>query len=317
MQLQTIVPVQKIIQPISYSSKIISLGSCFAVHISEKCRYYQFQNQVNPFGILFHPIAIEQLVYFAVHDKVFVPDDVFCYQEIWSCFHAHSDMNALSEPEILDRLNLQIQQFRLAIQEASHVIITLGTAWVYRLQASEEIVANCHKLPQKYFQKELLAVDDIHRSLESCFQMLQKINPSSQIIYTLSPVRHIKDGFVGNQQSKAHLISGLHSFLSAHSDSTYYFPSYEIMMDELRDYRFYGQDLLHPNALAIDCIWNRFVENCVTLESQEVMKKVEEVQKGMSHKPFNPYSEAHQRFLDSLAQKLDELLDQYPFMNFR
>lgn len=317
MQLQTIVPIIPIENPIDYDSKVVSIGSCFAVNIADRLRQFQFRNTVNPLGILFHPIAISNLIQFAVGNKQFTSEDVFIHNEIWSSFDAHSDLNELDQEDLLESLNHKLQTFKEKLSKASHFILTLGTAWVYKKLESQKIVANCHKIPQKDFTKELLSIESCLNSLKEIEQNLRKINPNIQIIYTISPVRHIKDGFVENQQSKAHLISALHEHLLQNKHLNYYFPSYEIMMDELRDYRFFGKDLIHPNELAIGYIWEKFVSNCINPNNLTIMKMVDEVQKGLSHRPFNPYTEAHQQFLDKLAQKLDTLLEQYPFMNFR
>lgn len=316
MQLQTIVPINQLANKINYHSKMVSVGSCFAVNIAQKLTQFQFQNSVNPWGILFHPVAIEKLVTAAANNTVFTEDDVFCANEIWSCFDTHSDLNALDAESIVEAIDQKTTLFKQNLQQATHVVITLGTAWVYRLNKTNQIVANCHKIPQTNFTKQLLSVNECLVSLQNIAQNIKRINPNVQLIFTISPVRHIKDGFVENQRSKAHLISALHQFLSENNQA-YYFPSYEIMMDELRDYRFYTADLLHPNQLAIDYIWERFVANCIDLEVHQTMKKVSEVQKGLAHRPFNPYTLAHQHFLDQLAVKLDDLLEQYPFMNFR
>ena len=316
MQLQTIVPIAPLVRKISYQSQIVSVGSCFSVNMAQKFRRFQFRNSVNPLGILFHPEAISNLVRFAVDEKEFTEADVFLHNEIWSSFDAHSDLNELEQEDILDKLNAKIAVFRENIRSATHFIVTLGTAWVYRHKETGKRVANCHKLPQQQFAKELLSVTEIATSLNEIKQHIVTLNPDIQLVFTISPVRHIKDGFVENQRSKAHLIAALQQFLDENPEA-YYFPSYEIVMDELRDYRFFEKDLLHPNELAIDYIWERFTENCIEPKVIPTMKMVDEVQKGLAHKPFNPYSDAHQQFLDKLAQKLDLLLDEFPFMSFR
>jgi len=316
MKFLTEIPIKPLNQKISYQSKIVSIGSCFAVNMSEKFKQFQFQHTVNPFGILFHPQAIENLFKFALEDKIFTEADIFLHNEIWSSFDAHSDLNELEEDEVLLNLNTKIREFKTNLETASHLVITLGTAWVYRNKTSGNLVANCHKIPQKEFTKEILSVAHIQENLSRIVEIAHKINSNLKIIFTISPVRHVKDGFVENQQSKAHLITALQGFLQENSNH-YYFPSYEIMMDELRDYRFYTADLLHPNEMAITYIWDKFVENCISDESFSTMKLVDEVQKGLAHRPFNPYSEQHNLFLEKLALKLDNLLEKFPFMNFR
>lgn len=316
MKFLTEIPIKPLEEKISYDSKIVSVGSCFAVNMAEKFKQFQFQYAVNPFGILFHTQAIENLFQFALEDKLFTEEDIFLHNEIWSSFDAHSDLNELEADEVLFNLNSKIRTFRSDLESASHLILTLGTSWVYRNVTSEQLVANCHKIPQKEFTKEILSVNHIQANLKRIVEIANQINPNLKIIFTISPVRHIKDGFVENQLSKAHLIAALQGFLQENKEH-YYFPAFEIMMDELRDYRFYAADLLHPNEMAINYIWERFMVNCISEESEKTMKLVDEVQKGLAHRPFNPYSENHNQFLEKLAQKLDVLLEQYPFMNFR
>lgn len=317
MQLQTIVPIKPLEYKIDYHSKIVSIGSCFAVNMAQRFQQFQFQQAVNPFGILFHPVAIARLIDFAVKNKTFTADDVFLHNEIWSSFDAHSDLNELEQIDIIDTLNAKVVFLRERFTEASHVILTFGTAWVYRNIEKNQLVANCHKVPQNHFSKELLTVAQCENAIASIEKGIRKLNPNVQITYTISPVRHIKDGYVENQRSKAHLITALQNHLENNTEKNYYFPSYEIVMDELRDYRFFTKDLIHPNEIAIDYIWEKFVKNTIEPSILPTMKMVDEVQKGLAHRPFNPYTEAHQKFLDKLAQKLDVLLEQYPFMNFR
>lgn len=301
---------------ISYQSKIISLGSCFAVHMAARLGQYQFVNTVNPFGILFHPLAHEKLVDFAVKGHVFTPSDVFLHNDVWSCFDAHSDLNALEEEDILFQLNLKIRALREDLITGSHLIITLGTAWVYSEKSTQHMVANCHKLPQHIFEKTLLDAQIVKESLERLYLKVKELNPKIKLIYTISPVRHIKDGMIENQRSKSVLFVGLHDFMDTYKE-VYYFPSYEMLVDELRDYRYYGPDLIHPNEIALQFVWEKFKESCIEATAFPVMKLVDEVQKGLAHRAFNPYSNQHQIFLEKIAEKIDHLLEQYPHMNFR
>lgn len=318
MKLQTIVPLQKAEQPIDYSSKMLLLGSCFVENMGGKLDYFKFQQLQNPFGILFHPLALENLVECALAGKTNHVDEVFEQDGIWHCFDAHSDLNALSCEDLLNHLNQGLKETKSELEDATHVIITLGTAWVYEHQSLGKTVANCHKVPQKEFEKRLLSTEEIRSSLDRLVNWVQQANPKANIIFTISPVRHLKDGFVENQQSKAHLITSLHSVLSSRAQSRgmSYFPAYEIMMDELRDYRFYGEDLVHPNALAVEYIWEKFKDTWISPDCYSVMDEVDSVQKGLQHRPFNPDSEAHQTFRKSLRTKITYLQERYPFMKF-
>ncbi|WP_339918723.1 GSCFA domain-containing protein [uncultured Flavobacterium sp.] len=316
MHFRTQIPIPKNTQPIDYNSKIISLGSCFAVNMSEILDYFKFQNSCNPFGILFHPPAIERLIAFAVSQKVFTEADIFFYNERWHCYDAHSDLSNPDPIALINDLNTIIQSTWKQLSEATDIIITYGTAWVYRNNENSAIVANCHKVPQKQFEKQLLSIEVIQKSIQNTIHLIQSINPEVKIIVTVSPVRHIKDGFVENQLSKSHLISAIHGAFSLQVSAFNYFPSYEIMMDELRDYRFYADDMLHPSQLAIDYIWKRFKETNISETALSIMEEVETIQKSLSHKPFNPDSESHQKFEAKLKDKIATLVSQYSFMKF-
>ena len=318
MNFRTLIPIPKSNYPIEYNSKIMSLGSCFAVNMAEKLDYFKFQNSCNPFGILFHPLAIEKLIDFAVSGKQFTESDIFFYNERWHCFDAHSDLSNSSKEELLSSLNALIKSTNQHITESTHIIITYGTSWVYRNIEIDIIVANCHKVPQKQFKKELLSVEEIEESIANTVQLIHSVNPNCTIIFTVSPVRHIKDGFVENQVSKANLISALYTVLqvSALGAEGAYFPSYEIMMDELRDYRFYAEDMLHPNQVAIDYIWKRFKETTISETAFVTKDEVSTIQKSLSHKPFNPKSESHLKFESKVREKITKLESEYSFMKF-
>ncbi|MGB5430803.1 GSCFA domain-containing protein [Eudoraea sp.] len=318
MKLQTIIPLNSEKNQIDYQSTLFLLGSCFVQNIGRKLNYYQFQTLQNPLGILFHPIAIENLIIRAIEEKAYADADVFYFNERWHCFDSHSDLSDPSKENLLSNLNSALLNTRNQLGEASHIIITLGTAWVYKDVETHKRVANCHKLPQKQFTKELLTESEIEVSLKRILLKLRKVNKNASVIFTISPVRHLKDGFVENQRSKANLISAIGKIMeSASSDNNlYYFPAFEIMLDELRDYRFYAEDMVHPNNLAIDYIWKKFKSVWISEKADSVMKVVQEIQKGLAHRPFNEQAEQYQLFLKSLEEKISHLKKEYPFMNF-
>ncbi len=316
MQFSTKIPIPISDFPIDYNSKIISLGSCFAENIGEKFEYFQFQNTVNPFGIIFNPVSLEKLIYRSIQKDYFSEKDIFFHNDLWHCFEVHSELSHPDKMMFLENLNRIIELTNQQISESTHIIITLGTAWIYRNFESKEVVANCHKIPQKQFVKELLSVEEIQRSLENIIDLVSNKNPDVKFIFTISPVRHIKDGFVENQRSKAHLITAIHETINNKPQTINYFPGYEIMMDELRDYRFYAEDMLHPSQVAIDYIWERFKETTILESANKTIEEVNVVQKGLAHRPFNPNSESHLKFLSHLAEKKKRLISQFPFMNF-
>ncbi len=310
MKFRTNIPIPKSKFSIDYNSKIVSFGSCFAENMAEKLDYFKFENTCNPFGILFHPLAIEKIISKAVNLEFFTKKDIFFHDERWHCFDVHSDLSNSNEAELVANLNKIIELTHQKIAESTHFIITYGTSWVYNNVDNNTIVANCHKVPQKQFSKEILSVATIEKSIQNTIGFIQKLNPNCKIIFTISPVRHIKDGFVENQRSKAHLITAIQNL------QLEYFPSYEILMDELRDYRFYAEDMLHPSQLAIDYIWERFSETAISEESHTIMDEVESIQKGLAHRPFNPDSEKHKKFLSNLKQKMNTLALKYPKIQF-
>ncbi len=315
MNFRTNIQLQKERNPIDYNSKLLLIGSCFSEHIFQKLNYFKFNATSNPFGIIFNPIAIEKLVTNAINKKEYSEKDIFKLNERWHCFDAHSDLSSNDKNKLLQNLNSAIKSTNKNLIEASHVIITLGTSWIYRFIEKGTIVGNCHKIPQKKFLKELLSVKKVIISLENMIALFKAINPEVNIIFTVSPVRHLKDGFVENSQSKAHLLTAIHQIIDKRN-RLYYFPSYEIMLDDLRDYRFYNSDMLHPNEVAITYIWEQFQKVWVSENSATTMKEVETIQKGLAHKPFNPASEQHQKFLLDLQQKATKLQNQFPLISF-
>lgn len=314
LQTQISIPEEKH-NPIDYHSTILLVGSCFSMNIGNKLAYYKFQTTQNPFGILFHPKSIEKLITNTVNEKEYTEKDIFFLNERWHCFDAHSNLSSVDKNELLSNLNSAIKSTHHQIKKSSHIIITLGTAWTYRNIETNTTVANCHKVPQKKFVKEILSIDEITECLEGIISLIKSINKNASFVFTVSPIRHLKDGFIENQQSKSHLISAIHQIIN-NRKKTHYFPSYELMMDELRDYRYYEEDMIHPNRTAINYIWNKFSGVWITEKSKETMKEISTIQNGLSHKPFNPNSIQHQQFIKKLENKIENLKKTHPFLNF-
>ncbi len=303
MKFRTEIQPDKAQKQIDYNSNLFLIGSCFTQHINTKLDYFKFNTVANPFGILFQPKAIENLILAAVNDTIYNEDDLFFYNERWHCFDTHSNLSATNKNTLLNTLNNAVTQTKTQITNASHIIITLGTAWVYEFLDTKKIVANCHKIPQKKFHKKILSVSEISSIILQIITTIFKINTNTSIIFTVSPVRHLKDGFIENQQSKAHLITAIHQTIK----NANYFPSYEIMIDDLRDYRFYKKDLLHPNEIAIAYIWQKFTETWLNPSVKETMNQVNLIQKGLAHKPFHAKSAKHLQFLKNLTQQMSVL----------
>ena len=316
MNFTTQIPIPKTSNPIDYNSRIVSLGSCFAKNIAEKFEYFKFQNIVNPFGIIFNTVSIERIVNRIVNQELFTENDIFFHNDLWHCYEVHSELSNPDKEEFLNNLNEIIESTNQQISKATHIIITYGTSWVYRNIETKEILANCHKVPQKQFTKELLSVETNARAIKNTIDLITNINKNAKFIFTVSPVRHIKDGFLENNISKLQLLSAIYQTINHQPPTINYFQSYEILLDELRDYRFYSQDMLHPNQLAIDYIWQRFFQTQISESIYSVMEDVCSIQKDLAHKPFNPNSEKHQHFLSKLRDKIAKLVVEYPFMKF-
>ncbi len=314
MEFTTPVSIKSEEPKIDYSSKILLLGSCFAENITKKLDYYKLRNLSNPFGILYHPAAIEKLILNSLRDFEYSEKDVFLHNERWHCFDAHSRLSNPVKEKLINQLNLALRNIREYLLGASHLIITLGTSRVYKLKENEKTVANCHKIPQNEFSRELLSVAEIKSSLLNIISEVKKLNPSINVIFNVSPVRHIKDGLIENNISKAHLLAALNE--ATGQERVSYFPSYEILTDELRDYRFYADDLIHPSNLAIEYIWERFVKAWFSSEAAGLLQEVESIQKALSHKPFNKNSEAYKKFVNTLRNKIISLKQKVSYFDF-
>jgi hypothetical protein len=315
MKLQTKIPLQPERHQIDYSSKVLLIGSCFTENIGGQLTFHKFQNLQNPFGIVFHPVAIEKLVTRAINEDFFIEEDLFFHNEQWRCFEVHSLLSHSDKDAFLKLLNTKLKQLLDYLLSASHIIFTYGTAWVYRYIETDAIVANCHKIPQKKFLKELLTVDEVSASTDNTITLIRDVNPNVSIVYTVSPVRHLKDGFVENTRSKAHLIAGIHEVSEAHKKN-HYFPSFELMMDELRDYRFYTEDMLHPSKIAVAIIWERFNHVWIASETRALQSEIASIQSGLKHRSFNPESDSHKEFQRILQEKIKSLQKLLPHVSF-
>ncbi len=314
MKLRTKLNIPKENNTIDYNSNIVLYGSCFSENMESHLSYYKFKNISNSHGILFSPVAIENAVYDCVSNKEYDQHDLYYHEDFWLSLNHHTKFSSVNLTKILTVINKRINETHNSLKRASHIFITLGTAWVYRFEETENLVANCHKIPQSNFRKELLSIDQISNSLIHIISLLQQANPDITILFTLSPVRHVRDGFIENTKSKAHLHTAIHQIID--NTKTFYFPSYEIMMDDLRDYRFYKNDLLHPNETAMDYIWNIFKQTWINENSYTMMKKIETIQKSINHKPFNQDSDKHQQFLKKLNLKIEALSNKIPHIKF-
>ncbi len=289
---------------IGLKDKILTIGSCFSEVIGGYLSEHKFDVLANPFGTVYNPISIFNYL----TDFEFVEEHYTSSEGLNFHYDVHSDFKAENTAALGVLLQTQKQEFEKYLKNTDYLIITLGTAHVYTLNSTDKVVANCHKVPQSNFTKRLLTLDEISASFGLSLEHLQKVNPSLKIILTLSPVRHTKDGIVENSTSKALLKLFCHQASLAH-DSVFYFPSYEIMMDDLRDYRFYKEDMIHPSSLAEAYIWHFFQNVYFSEPTKSFIKKWDKVLSAMNHRPFNPSCEQHQKFIHSNIKNLEELSD--------
>jgi hypothetical protein len=289
---------------LSIGQPIVSVGSCFAQAMGDRLLAYKIRVENNPYGTLFNPHSIGTLLHSALNQSPLPPNLSLEFQERWLSYLTHSQINASTKAELEEKLAGIHNKVKTTISEAQALIITLGSAWVYQLIESEQVVANCHKQPQNQFSKRLLSVQEITDSFTTWYSLAKKSNPELNLILTVSPVRHEKDGLEENSLSKAILRQAVYEIVSTSPKNFYYFPSYEIMLDDLRDYRFYKSDLLHPTTDAEEYIWEKFIETLLDSEAQKFVSDWKGIRLALNHRPFNPKSEAHQQFIRSTIAKL-------------
>ena len=314
MEFRTAIRVNPVEKSIDFNSGVALFGSCFSENIAKKIAHFQIPYFSNSHGILFNPLAIEGAIMDDTQKKRYTENDLVCHEGIWLSLNHHSCYSGTKKTELLDLINRSVEAGNAFLKRSTHLIISLGTAWIYTYQ-NKTIVANCHKIPQREFEKSLLSVEEITDSLTRIILNIRDFNPGLEIIFTLSPVRHLRDGFIENSVSKAHLLTAIHGVCK--SLNTWYFPSYEMMMDDLRDYRFYNADMIHPNQVAIDYIWEHFRKTWIGPAIYPVMSEVDAVQRSLDHLPFNQDSKEHQVFLKNLSVKIDQLLERFPHMEFK
>ncbi|MGV0924603.1 GSCFA domain-containing protein [Empedobacter tilapiae] len=306
MQFRTTFQIQSSDFKLNHQHKILTIGSCFSDEIGKRLIDLKFDGLINPFGVIFNSHSIQNLIEKSIQKKYFTTADVHQNGEEFFCFDVHSSFNALTKEAVLEELNSTLDQVHDYIHSCDVVMITLGTSWIYEWKTSNQVVANCHKVDAKKFEKRLLTSEENLKSLELIVSDLKKINPTIRIITTVSPVRHTKDGMVENNVSKARLLDALYQ-LSLQHNQVEYFPSYELVLDDLRDYRFFKEDLIHPSKQAVDYIWERFSETYFEQSTQTIIQKINKVISAINHRPFSEESDSHQQFLVKTITLMNEL----------
>ena len=301
---------------ISYEDKIMTLGSCFAENIGKKMNAVYFLTDVNPFGVLYNPISISNSIELLLQNKTFTVDDIFENQSIWQSFSHSSQFSNPSAEACLNVINSQVELSGNFIRQTNILMITFGTAWVFEEVKSGRVVSNCHKLPASGFTRRRLEVNEIVDAYSCLMCNLLNKNPELQIILSVSPIRHWKDGATENSISKSTLLLAVNE-LKEQFENIHYFPAYEIQMDELRDYRFYAADMLHPSDVAVDYIWNRFSETYFSLQTQQLKLQIEQYNADLAHRPIHPESEEFKKFQQKTIERKTKILSEYPFLSNR
>jgi len=309
------IPIQIPVIPngISYSSKVLLTGSCFTEHIGDRLQELKFDVLQNPNGILFDPHSVASSLVSYIQNKTYSPADLVYFNELWQSWNHHSRFSNVDAGECLAQINQSQQQAHQFLKQADWLIITLGSSFSYRLIENNSGVANCHRAPAQWFRKHLMTIEETNSALDNCLHQLFQFNPSLRILFTISPVRHIRDGVIENNRSKARLIEVVHHLVNKF-DKLYYFPAYELVIDVLRDYRFYDIDLVHPNYPATRFVMEKFMECCVDEASVRLSGEVQQIVTARKHKPFQPATEAHKKFLGAHWEKARDLKARFPFL---
>lgn len=315
MNLSTPISIPKSEYVIDPRSNIMTIGSCFSEHMGNKLSIHQFACNSNPFGTVFNPCSIAHLLKLAKEESIIAPSEIEEHNGRFFHYDFHSSFDAVDPQSVVQNINNAISSVHSNIKQLDYLIITFGTSIGYHHIDQDRLVSNCHKVPNYQFRRMFLPDDVMHKIMLSAIESLREIRPSLKIILSVSPVRHTKEGLVDNGRSKAKLIHLCHSLVDS-MDHTFYFPSYEIMMDELRDYRFYKPDMIHPSSQAVNIIWNRFVDTYFSKSSLEKKKDFEKLNLATNHIPFDPSSEGHQKFLKNQLSLISNLKVKYTEVDF-
>jgi hypothetical protein len=309
MNFQTLIKIPVFPQQLSYKTPMLLMGSCFADNMGQIMQQRCFPVCVNPFGTVYNPLSIAQSLLRLQSVQLYTDDEIVQSGDLFTTFFHHSKFAQSDKQSFLATANAFLQKGAEALHQAEFIILSLGTAWVYRYKENGTTVNNCHKIPAANFTRTMLSVEEVAAALLPLIEASK-----AQWILTVSPVRHWKDGAHGNQLSKAVLLLAVEQ-LQQTCKNVHYFPAYEMMMDELRDYRFYADDMLHPSLLAINYIWQRFAEVALTAETKNILLEVEKIVAARQHRLLHPDTESSRHFQQELQQQISEFTARYPYIN--
>jgi len=314
MEFQLPISLGSLPRPIRYGDKILLTGSCFTEHIGDALQDWKFDILQNPNGILFDVASVASSLLSYIQPRIYTVDDLIFLNELWQSWQHHSIFSGTDRDAVAASINASQQRAHAFLKEADWLIITLGSAFSYRLAEGGKAVANCHRAPGKTFVKHLLTIEEIQTALDGCLYQLRYFNPKLRVIFTVSPVRHIRDGVVENNRSKARLLESVHHLVEKF-DRIYYFPAYELVIDVLRDYRFYDIDMVHPNYSATQFVLEKFTEYGIEPAARPLMEELRKLVVARRHRPLHPATEAHARFRREQYEKAAGLARRFPFLD--
>ncbi|MGL4364280.1 MAG: GSCFA domain-containing protein [Bacteroidales bacterium] len=312
----TSVHISKLKSQIGYEQKSFFIGSCFADSIAERMQYHKFAVSCNPFGVLYNPVSLLNALKMMGKKRTLREDELRFQDGLWFSYTHHSKFSYGDKTACLQRINQSIHQGAWGLRTADFLIITLGSAQVYRLKNTGEVVANCHKTSNTQFETHLMSVAQVQEALEAIMQIAKNVNPSIKMIFTVSPIRYSLADMHQSQLSKATLLLGLQKAMQNQNNCSY-FPAYEIMLDELRDYRFYKSDLRHPNKTAVEYIWQKFMEFAISPDTKKIMQKVAALIAVKQHRPFNANGSGYAALLNKQLKALEDLANTYPHIDWQ
>jgi hypothetical protein len=301
---------------LSYQDSLLSIGSCFAQNLGQQLQQQLYDILINPFGVLYNPSSIASSLEHLLGAYFFEAKDLLPHHDAWHSLQHHSSFSNANQQLALTNINKSLQQARKQLQKTRCLFLTFGTAWVYIWKDSGQVVSNCHHFPATRFERQRLSVEQIVETFLELLPALKARFNALEIILTISPIRHLKDGFVENQVSKATLVLAVQQLVEQ-LEYCHYFPAYELLLDDLRDYRYYDQDLVHPNALAIEYIWQAFEQAHLSSQEQQLRQKVAKLQQAAQHRPRQINSPAHQQFVQQQLQQLENIASQLPKARYK
>ena len=312
----TIVDVPVFNRKTGYSQKNIFMGSCFTENVGNRMAVLKYVVDINPFGILYNPISVANGLKILMQQREFTTTDLIQSDGLWHSFYHHGRFSFHNEKDTLNAINSRIKSSAEFLKEAGFLFITFGTAWIYKYKKTGQPVSNCHKIQAKEFDRVRLSVDEIVAEYRNLFSEIRQLNQAIKVVFTVSPIRHWNDGAIENQRSKAILLLAIDELIHEFGDDfCAYFPAYEIVMDELRDYRFYAEDMIHISDVAVNHIWDKFQKSLIDNESQQIALQVQKVVKALNHKPLHENTPEYVRFLQQMTEEINRLENKYKLLN--